>query len=41
VTRDDGSTVSKVSDVTVGQSVRVRLSDGSLDATISRKNGES
>jgi exodeoxyribonuclease VII large subunit len=41
VTRADGSTVRRVGDVAVGDSVRVRLSDGSLGATVSTKNGES
>jgi len=40
VTRADGSTVSKISNVAVGERVRVRLSDGNFDATISTKNGE-
>ncbi len=39
VTRMDGSTVSQVSDVALGDLVIVRVSDGSLGATISTKNG--
>ncbi len=41
ITRTDGSTVSRVSDVQVGDDVRVRVSDGSFDASITTKNGDS
>ena len=41
VTNADGATVTQLSDVTRGQEVRVRVSDGSFDAKITTKNGES
>ncbi|MDE3147677.1 MAG: exodeoxyribonuclease VII large subunit [Acidobacteriota bacterium] len=39
VTRADGSTVTSVADVTVGETVRVRVSDGSLETKITTKEG--
>ena len=40
VTRADGSTVTSVADVAVGEAVRVRVSDGSLETTITTKEGD-
>ena len=41
VTRHDGSAVGSLSDVALGDTVTVRVSDGRFDATITQKNGES
>jgi exodeoxyribonuclease VII large subunit len=41
VTRADGSTVSRLVDVAVGDGVRVRVSDGSFDTTVTMRNGDS
>lgn len=40
VTRGDGSTVARVADVDIGEVVRVRVSDGSLESTIVAKKGD-
>lgn len=40
VTRADGGIVSRLDDVSEGDVVRVRLSDGSLVSTVEQKNGE-
>jgi exodeoxyribonuclease VII large subunit len=40
MTRADGTTLRRVGDVELGEDVRVRMSDGVVNATITRKNGE-
>ena len=41
VTRADGTAISRIDDVAVGDAVHVRVSDGSLTTTITSKNGDS
>jgi exodeoxyribonuclease VII large subunit len=40
MTRADGTTLRRVGDVELGEDVRVRMSDGVVQATITSKNGE-
>ena len=40
VTRDDGSTVARLTDVDVSEVVRVRVSDGSFESTVMTKKGD-
>jgi exodeoxyribonuclease VII large subunit len=41
VTRADGTTVTRLADVAIGDAVHLRVSDGSFGATITTKNGDS
>jgi len=41
LTRSDGTTVSQLADVAVGEDVLVRVSDGSFGARVTTKNGDS
>ena len=40
VTRVDGRVVKQLDDVTAGDLVRVRLSDGTFDSTVKQKDGD-